>query len=187
MKTVVLLYETCCIYEIVITNYFLQLCGHELVFATIDGIQWARCQDQEGRNLSWTVTDINKQMEWSVVVAIPVGRVGNCCGYVACGQAVEKLWAACCPYFLHGLSIGGMAVIHAVHRDLQSSHYSACHIQINWFGRACYEASIKHVCWFFICKSLMRALIVVLPDVVADCFSDTVNYRWIQKRGWFLL
>ena len=36
MKTVVLLYETCCIYEIVITNYFLQLCGHELVFATID-------------------------------------------------------------------------------------------------------------------------------------------------------
>ena len=32
-----LLYETCCIYEIVITNYFLQLCGHELVFATIGG------------------------------------------------------------------------------------------------------------------------------------------------------
>ena len=37
MKTVVLLYETCCIYEIVITNYFLQCTGHEIVFATIDG------------------------------------------------------------------------------------------------------------------------------------------------------
>ena len=37
MKTVVLLYETCCIYEIVITNYFLQCCGHEIVFATTDG------------------------------------------------------------------------------------------------------------------------------------------------------
>jgi hypothetical protein len=24
-------------FKIVITNYFLQLCGHELVFATIDG------------------------------------------------------------------------------------------------------------------------------------------------------
>lgn len=37
MKTVVLLYETCCTYEIVITNYFLKFCGHELIFATIDG------------------------------------------------------------------------------------------------------------------------------------------------------
>lgn len=37
MKTVVLLYETCCIYEIVITTYFLQCTGHELVFATADG------------------------------------------------------------------------------------------------------------------------------------------------------
>ena len=37
MKTVVLLYETCCIYEIVITSYFLQYSGHELVFATPDG------------------------------------------------------------------------------------------------------------------------------------------------------
>lgn len=37
MKTVVLLYETCCIYEIVISNYFLQCTGHEIVFATLDG------------------------------------------------------------------------------------------------------------------------------------------------------
>lgn len=37
MKSVVLLYETCCIYEIVITNYFLQCTGHEIVFATLDG------------------------------------------------------------------------------------------------------------------------------------------------------
>ena len=33
MKTVVLLYETCCIYEIVITNYFLQYAVHEIIFA----------------------------------------------------------------------------------------------------------------------------------------------------------
>ncbi len=37
MKTVVLLYETCCIYEIVITSYFLQASGYEPIFATIDG------------------------------------------------------------------------------------------------------------------------------------------------------
>ena len=39
MKTVVLLYETCCIYEIVITHYLLQLCGHELVFANANSLE----------------------------------------------------------------------------------------------------------------------------------------------------
>ena len=36
-------------------------------------------------------------MEWAVDVAVPVGGVGNCHDYGACGQAVGKVWTACCP------------------------------------------------------------------------------------------
>lgn len=37
MKTVVLLYNTSCIYEIVILNYFLKYAGKDVVFASLDG------------------------------------------------------------------------------------------------------------------------------------------------------
>ncbi len=37
MKTVVLLYDTSCIYEIVILNYFLKYSGKDVVFASLDG------------------------------------------------------------------------------------------------------------------------------------------------------
>lgn len=37
MKTVVLLYHTCCIYEIVILNYFLKFAGKEVIFVSQDG------------------------------------------------------------------------------------------------------------------------------------------------------
>lgn len=37
MKDVVLLYDNCCIYEIVILNYFLKCTGSDLVFCSIDG------------------------------------------------------------------------------------------------------------------------------------------------------
>ncbi len=37
MRTVVLLYNTCCIYEIVILNYFLRFTGKDVVFVSVDG------------------------------------------------------------------------------------------------------------------------------------------------------
>lgn len=37
MKTVVLLYDTSCIYEIVILNYFLKATGKEMLFVSLDG------------------------------------------------------------------------------------------------------------------------------------------------------
>ena len=37
MKTVVLLYDSSCIYEIVILNYFLKVTGRDVVFASPDG------------------------------------------------------------------------------------------------------------------------------------------------------
>ena len=37
MKSVVLLYNTCCIYEIVILNYFLKYSGKNVEFVSIDG------------------------------------------------------------------------------------------------------------------------------------------------------
>ncbi len=38
MKTLVLLYNTSCIYEIVILNYFLKFTGKEVVFASVNGM-----------------------------------------------------------------------------------------------------------------------------------------------------
>lgn len=37
MKTVALLYDTSCIYEIVILNYFLKVTGKEMQFVSLDG------------------------------------------------------------------------------------------------------------------------------------------------------
>ena len=37
MKDIVLLYNDCCIYEIVILNYFLKITGSDLVFCSLDG------------------------------------------------------------------------------------------------------------------------------------------------------
>ncbi len=37
MKTVVLLYDSSCIYETVILNYFLKVTGKDVVFTSLDG------------------------------------------------------------------------------------------------------------------------------------------------------
>ena len=37
MRNVVLLFDTACIYEIVILNYFLKYAGQEVVFCSVDG------------------------------------------------------------------------------------------------------------------------------------------------------
>ncbi|MBE5871614.1 MAG: hypothetical protein E7294_10195 [Lachnospiraceae bacterium] len=74
MKTVVLLYETCCIYEIVITNYFLQYCGHELVFATTDG-KPVVAQEKFSLNATCALKDIDpKEVE---LLLIPGGDISS--------------------------------------------------------------------------------------------------------------
>ena len=74
MKTVVLLYETCCIYEIVITNYFLQLCGHELAFATIDGNP-VTAQEKFSLNATCALKDIDpKDVE---LLLVPGGNISS--------------------------------------------------------------------------------------------------------------
>ena len=77
MKTVVLLYETCCIYEIVITNYFLQYCGHELVFATVDG-KPVTAQEKFSLNATCALKDIDpKEVELLLVPGGDISSISN--------------------------------------------------------------------------------------------------------------
>ncbi|SES94885.1 Putative intracellular protease/amidase [Pseudobutyrivibrio sp. C4] len=77
MKTVVLLYETCCIYEIVITNYFLQCTGHEIVFATVDG-KPVTAQEKFSLNATCALNDINpKDVELLLVPGGDISTIDN--------------------------------------------------------------------------------------------------------------
>ncbi len=74
MKSVVLLYETCCIYEIVITNYFLQCTGHEIVFATLDG-KPVTAQEKFSINATCALNEIDpKEVE---LLLIPGGDISS--------------------------------------------------------------------------------------------------------------
>ncbi len=77
MKTVVLLYETCCIYEIVITNYFLQCSGHEMVFTTIDG-ETVTAQERFSLNATCSLKDIDpKEVELLLVPGGDIASIAN--------------------------------------------------------------------------------------------------------------
>ena len=72
MKSVVLLFNTCCIYEIVVLNYFLNFCGKEVVFVSIDGKQ---ITSMEGYsiNVSAKLEDITE--EDIELIIIPGGNM----------------------------------------------------------------------------------------------------------------
>lgn len=77
MKTVVLLYETCCIYEIVITNYFLQYAGHEIVFATVDG-KPVTAQEKFSLNATCALNKINpKNVELLLIPGGDISTIDN--------------------------------------------------------------------------------------------------------------
>ena len=77
MKTVVLLYETCCIYEIVITNYFLQCTGHEIVFATVDG-KSVTAQEKFSMNATCALNEIDpKEVELLLVPGGDISTIDN--------------------------------------------------------------------------------------------------------------
>ena len=74
MKTVVLLYETCCVYEIVVTNYFLQFSGHEIVFATVDGNS-VTAQERFSLNATCALNEIDpKEVE---LLLVPGGNISS--------------------------------------------------------------------------------------------------------------
>ena len=77
MKTVVLLYETCCIYEIVITNYFLQCTGHEIVFAMLDG-RPVTAHEQFSLNATCALKEIDpKEVELLLIPGGDISPIAN--------------------------------------------------------------------------------------------------------------
>lgn len=74
MKDIVLLFDTACIYEIVILNYFLKFTGSEVVFCSIDG---SRITSMEGYsiNVNAKLPDINDSEIRSII--IPGGDVSD--------------------------------------------------------------------------------------------------------------
>ena len=54
MKTVVLLYDTSCIYEIVILNYFLKVTGKEMIFdLRREILSWQRKDTGLRQRIGW--------------------------------------------------------------------------------------------------------------------------------------
>ncbi|MCR5468256.1 MAG: DJ-1/PfpI family protein [Lachnospiraceae bacterium] len=77
MKSVVLLYETCCVYEIVITNYFLQCTGHEIVFATLDG-KPVTAQEKFSINATCALNEIDpKEVELLLIPGGDISTIDN--------------------------------------------------------------------------------------------------------------
>ena len=72
MQTVVILYNTCCVYEIVILNYFLKYSNKEVVFVSVDG---KAITSMEGYSMNVTQKlediDINKVE----LVIVPGGNI----------------------------------------------------------------------------------------------------------------
>ncbi len=77
MKSVVLLYNTCCIYEIVILNYFLKYSGKNVEFVSIDG---NAITSMEGYsiNVSGILTNTNtKNIELMIIPGGNIKEIDN--------------------------------------------------------------------------------------------------------------
>lgn len=77
MKSVVLLYNTCCIYEIVILNYFLKYSGKDVEFVSIDG---NAITSMEGYsiNVSGILTNTNtKNIELMIIPGGNIKEIDN--------------------------------------------------------------------------------------------------------------
>ena len=82
MQSVVLLYPTCCIYEIVILNYFLKVTGGDVVFVSMDGNP-VTATEGYSMNVSARLTDIDAAQ--TKLMVIPGGDIrgilaGICAG-----------------------------------------------------------------------------------------------------------
>lgn len=98
MKTVVLLYNTSCIYEIVILNYFLKYTGKEIVFVSCDGNSIIATEGYS-INVSGQLWDINPEdVELLIVPGGDIMEIDNSrvWDYLAGVQANQGLIAGIC-------------------------------------------------------------------------------------------
>lgn len=77
MKSVILLYNTSCIYEIVILNYFLKFTGKDVAFVSLDG-KTITSMEGYSINVSGKLTDIDaKDVELMVVPGGNIKDIDN--------------------------------------------------------------------------------------------------------------
>lgn len=77
MKSVILLYNTSCIYEIVILNYFLKFTGKDIAFVSLDG-KTITSMEGYSINVSGKLTDIDaKDVELMVVPGGNIKDIDN--------------------------------------------------------------------------------------------------------------
>jgi putative intracellular protease/amidase len=74
MKDIILLYDDCCIYEIVILNYFLKFTNSEMLFCSVDG---QAIQAMEGYSIKCNIS--LKEVDLSSVrsLIVPGGNIKN--------------------------------------------------------------------------------------------------------------
>ena len=74
MKDVVLLYDNCCIFEIVILNYFLNATGSKLIFCSSHG-KTVRATEGYSLNVDMPIEDV----DWTDVRSfiVPGGETAN--------------------------------------------------------------------------------------------------------------
>ena len=81
METVVILYNTCCIYEIVILNYFLKFTNKNVVFVSVDG-KTITSMEGYSMNVSGKLTDIDvTKVELMVVPGGNIKEIDNALVY----------------------------------------------------------------------------------------------------------
>lgn len=98
METVVILYNTCCIYEIVILNYFLQYTNKKVVFVSVDG-KPITSMEGYSMNVSKQLTDIDAtKVELMVVPGGNIKEIDNALvyGYIRNVMANKGILAGIC-------------------------------------------------------------------------------------------
>lgn len=98
MKTVVLLYNTSCIYEIVILNYFLKFTGKDVVFVSLDG-KSITAMEGYSINVSSALSDIDsKEVELMIVPGGNIAEIDNkkVWDYLTCVHMNKGIIAGIC-------------------------------------------------------------------------------------------
>lgn len=98
MQTVVILYNTCCIYEIVILNYFLKFTNKNVVFVSVDG-KTITSMEGYSMNVSEKLTDIDvTKVELMVVPGGNIKEIDNALvyGYMRNVMANKGIIAGIC-------------------------------------------------------------------------------------------
>ena len=126
MRTVVLLYDTSCIYEIVILNYFLKFTGKDVTFVSMDGNP---ITSMEGYsiNVSGKLTDIPvKDIELIIVPGgnikeIDTDAVWNCLRKIQMNQGIIAGICAGVDVLDHASILDGIASTHSTDLNVVSA------------------------------------------------------------------